>query len=214
MTVPYTLKAGRWLLQCTGIRAARHANPHSVAELPNEPRCEGVRLWNDHEEVFRWLRRYKDNSTFVTTLRQWLHDEDDWTAFRYHEDETLRRAAHQIVLGRIEVCEIAVEHDTVGRSGGGEAEEPEPLVIGDFEPTAPPPVAPSEKETNYLEIVLVDDESGEPMAGVTCQLKLPDGSSSKKTTDSQGRIHIDGVPGGTFDIEDISDDALEVVTVE
>jgi hypothetical protein len=173
-------------------------------------------LWHDHEQALRWLRRFKNDATLITTLRQWLHEEDDWSAFRRSDEQTLRRAALQIVRGGIEVCEIAVKHEMIGRRGGGEPSEPEPLVIGDFEPAAPPPVAPTEpeEETNFIEIMVVDDESGEPMAGVTCQLKLPDGTSSKKTTDSQGRIHIDDVPGGTFDIEEISDDALEIVTVE
>lgn len=69
-------------------------------------------------------------------------------------------------------------------------------------------------ELTWIKFEVVDDETGDPVKGVTLKVKLPDGSIRNATTDASGMIEIRDIPAGTCDIERMIDsDTLEVVAV-
>ena len=68
---------------------------------------------------------------------------------------------------------------------------------------------------HWLGIEVVDDATGEPLAGIPFKLRMPDGRVRELTSDAEGRVHVKNLPAGHFDIQAINDsDALEVVAVE
>lgn len=78
-----------------------------------------------------------------------------------------------------------------------------------------PKDSPSDIESptkHWIELEIVDDETGEPVAGMRVSLKLPDGRSLEKTTNADGIIHVDGQPADVWTIVDVKD-PVEVVAM-
>ena len=68
---------------------------------------------------------------------------------------------------------------------------------------------------HWLGIEVVDDATGEPLAGIPFKLRMPDGRVQELSSDADGRIHVKQLPAGHFDIQAMTDDqALEVVALE
>jgi hypothetical protein len=64
-------------------------------------------------------------------------------------------------------------------------------------------------------LLVVDDETDEPIPGVRIRVKLPSGEVGTPRTDRRGTIHIGDLTPGTLDIlEILDDDALEVIRIE
>jgi hypothetical protein len=66
-------------------------------------------------------------------------------------------------------------------------------------------------EERWLEIVLLDEDD-QPVVGERCELTGPDGASlGPFTTDSQGRVMLDGIEAGNYDVafSKLHDDAWE-----
>ena len=59
----------------------------------------------------------------------------------------------------------------------------------------PPPVV------HWIEFQVVFDDDGEPVSGVPLILVGPDGSKSRKSTDSRGAVRLDDVKRGTFEVQ-------------
>jgi hypothetical protein len=67
---------------------------------------------------------------------------------------------------------------------------------------------------HWLEVQLVDDETGEPVRSARLRVRLPDGKESNYTTDGQGRVRVEDVPEGTWNISRMEhDEVLEVVAL-
>ena len=76
------------------------------------------------------------------------------------------------------------------------------------------PPAATAATTHQIEFKLVDEDSGEPVGGVTLKLKLPSGEVREVTSGGDGKIKITDLDAGNCDIEGMSDDeAYEVVSV-
>jgi hypothetical protein len=65
---------------------------------------------------------------------------------------------------------------------------------------------------HWIELEIVDDETGEPVPGVRVSLRLPDGRSLEKTTNADGIIHVDGQPDDVWTIVDVKE-PVEVVAM-
>jgi hypothetical protein len=49
----------------------------------------------------------------------------------------------------------------------------------------------------------VDDK---PAAGVTLNIRFPDGSVDSRTTDANGEVRLEGIPGDSFKVLSIGDE--------
>jgi len=94
----------------------------------------------------------------------------------------------------------------------GRAQAPVEEESGDA-PFTPPP-EPEEAEKTWIKFEVLDEESGQPVPGVTLAVKLPDGAITKATTDGSGVIEFRNIDPGTCSIESMTDsDALEVLSI-
>jgi len=69
------------------------------------------------------------------------------------------------------------------------------------EPPPPPPPEPlrQEKKLTWIEIKIMNDQTGEPVNWVRLTVKTPDGNEAFYTTNSAGIIRIDDIEPGTCD---------------
>ncbi len=58
-----------------------------------------------------------------------------------------------------------------------------------------------EKKTDWIEIQLIDKDTGEPIPGEYYECKLADGSIASGTLDDKGFVRIEGVDPGTAEIK-------------
>jgi type VI secretion system secreted protein VgrG len=67
-------------------------------------------------------------------------------------------------------------------------------------------------KTHWVEVVLVDD-AGQPLAGESYEIKLPDGSIATGTTDENGKGRVENIDPGSVDISfpELDKDAWEPV---
>jgi hypothetical protein len=94
-----------------------------------------------------------------------------------------------------------------GGMGGGDREEDD----DDPGAIAPPPI---DEASNWFKIQVLDDETGNPVAGVPLMLKLPGREPEEFTTNSDGKVEVSDLPEGTVDILEMDDEeAYEVVSV-
>ncbi|MGD2123658.1 MAG: carboxypeptidase-like regulatory domain-containing protein [Gemmatimonadota bacterium] len=92
---------------------------------------------------------------------------------------------------------------------------PEEEDSGERSPRRPAVFPKASTPRNWIKLLLVDDETEEPIPGVKIRVRLSSGETGEPTTDRRGTIYIDDVPPGTIDILEILDDeGLEVVEVD
>jgi hypothetical protein len=165
----------------------------------------------DERDAFRFLARLLESSFNEMAMRRWAEEhsliidpsENDWR-------EILLQLAGHIVTGRIRVMSEGDwwHSDVFGRSAVEATEDEEEE---EEEEEAP---VDDEKKT-WIKFEIVDDETGDPVKGVTLKVKLPDGSEVNAKSDASGIIEIKDIPEGTCDIlRMIDSDTLEVVSVE
>ncbi len=79
----------------------------------------------------------------------------------------------------------------------------------------PPEDETAEDSQSVFAVRVVDDETGQPIAGVKLAIRVPDGEVETHVTDGNGMIRIDDLEPGTCDILAMDDaEAYEVVGVE
>ncbi len=70
----------------------------------------------------------------------------------------------------------------------------------------------AESVEHSIAFQVIDDDTEEPLSGVSLRLKLPDGSVATYTTNAQGRVHVADLDPGACDLEAVDgEDAVEVV---
>lgn len=146
---------------------------------------------------------------------------DDW--LRGGSAEDLRRLARDL-LGWLAVpprspevdarlCE-ELSRELEDRDGRLVVLEVAPTVMvppGLPEPTAEEErLGPEIKPKTWIEIVLVD-EADQPVAGVSYEIVLPDGSRRRGSTDAAGKVRYEGIDPGTceFSFIKLDQDAWE-----
>ena len=124
-----------------------------------------------------------------------------------HDHRLLEFIAWELEEGRLRVAEEFRAMSSIGR-----AQAPVKDDTGD-KPFEPPPEPPKDEKT-WITFQILDDETGQPVAGVTLTVKLTDGTTKKSKSDGSGLIEFKDIPPGACSIESMSDsDALEVVSV-
>lgn len=153
------------------------------------------------------LRRYLLRAGFVTNLS------------RLDDRKLIREFARRLVSGRIRIVRVDKgTHPARWAIPGGTSTQREEKPTEERprpRPVAFTEVRDTEETRNWVKFRVVDDETGEPVQGVTLKLKLPSGEVGKPTTNRRGGIDLYDLTPGTVDIQEIIDsDALEVVGME
>jgi hypothetical protein len=163
-----------------------------------------------------FLRGFSRDPLGMTTLRRALAEEiGRQRVGRLCDAEVVDQLAAQIAHGRLRVARhsaarAVLRPPPVQAWQGAKPREEEPVVL---ESTGPPP-APAAETGSWIKLEVVDDATGEPVAGVTFTLKLPDGTSKDVTTNPGGIAELTGLTPGSFDIEKMADgEAWEVVAI-
>ncbi len=159
------------------------------------------------------LRRLARDPMNMATLRATLAEEVGRPRVgRMRDAEVVAQVEARVARGRLRLVPLATSGtvvapppvDGLARISSGPAKEAEPVVL---KSTGAPAPAPKGETETWFKLEVVDDDTGEPVAGVSFTLKLPDGSRREVTTDASGRIELTGLAAGTCDIEAMRDDA-------
>lgn len=166
----------------------------------DEPPPDGERLkFPDVYGASNLLRRLLDDLSSVAPLRDVLAAAAvDTDLAMLGQPELVARLARLLVTGRVRIYRW------------------EPRVFAapgtpDDDEKKPEKPSPLKEQKYWIHFQLVDDETGEPVPGVTAKLKLPTGEIKQVTSDGEGRIRVRGLPSGTWDIQQMEcSDVLEV----
>jgi type VI secretion system secreted protein VgrG len=120
----------------------------------------------------------------------------------------------QLPLSTNPTAVAALLSQSAGSSGGGGAGGSSSGAGSSSSAPPPPRHDPgsddNKDKTHWVEIMLVDD-AGQPMAGESFEIKLPDGTVATGTTDEKGKGRVDHIDPGSADISfpDLDKDAWE-----
>lgn len=196
------------------------------AQFHNTPENYQQKQFTDHYHAMAFLARLRLSESY---WRDFYLRSGGVGSHQMSHQELLHWAARKLVAGQFR-CYEKLRQKFAGGSIGGEsggsaytkfeqmeephsaAEEPpevEETITFDAQPLE------NEEEKNWVEFLLLDDDTGEPMANIPLKLKLPDGSSVKVTSDANGCVRCDDIAAGNCEIEEILDEeALEVSAFE
>lgn len=150
-----------------------------------------------------YLRSFADGNLFLHDLRG------------FTENDLWQRLAEGLVSGRWYLASAEGRRRRVsfgGRKPEGSSEPEEEEEEDEQEEEAPPP---AKDELTWVKFAFVDDETGEPVKGVTLKVTLPDGETKIGKSDAAGIVEFKDIPAGSCKIEKMLDnDTLEVVAVE
>ncbi len=166
-----------------------------------EPTPGGARLtFGDAHEAETLLRRLLDDMASDAMLRHVLVEATlDSSSFNIGQHEVVTRLARLLFTGRVRVHQRAPK---VFAAPGTPDD-------ADKKPEKPPSL---EEQKYWIHFQLLDDDTGEPVPGVTTKLKLPTGEIKMVTSDGEGRVRVRGLPSGNWDLEQMEcSDVLEVL---
>jgi len=129
----------------------------------------------------RYLEEYAHDSIAMSHLRMALAEDSLGMPVSDLDDaEVLDAVAHRVEMGHLSLAE--------------ELEEPHPDIPEPEEASggsAPPPSLPSSKKLTWIELEVVNDETGKPLSWVRMVVKTPDGEENFHTTNAEiGRAHV------------------------
>jgi hypothetical protein len=82
-------------------------------------------------------------------------------------------------------------------NGGVSADQIQQAIDDQQTDQGPPPVVqPCAKSLTWIEVKLIDME-GNPVSGLQCRVKTPDGKTLSATLDKSGKVRFDGIRPGT-----------------
>lgn len=178
------------------------------AEDPGTGDPEDHRDFSEAGSALAFLQAIENDSANAATLRDLALDRyRDADISNLPNRRLLELVAEELETGRLQIVERFRLLTIRGRAGApaDEAEGGEP---------AAPPVEPETPEKTWITFEVIDDDTGQPVSGVTLAIKLPDGSIKKLVTDGSGRIEIRDIDPGSCSIESMTDsDALEVLSI-
>ena len=166
-----------------------------------EPAPDCVRLtFGDVHEAATLLRRLLTDMASDAMLRALLVEVTlDSCSSNLGQHEVVTRLARLLVTGQVRVH----------RRGPKVFAAPGSPDDADKKQEKPPSL---EEQKYWIHFQLLDDETGEPVPGVTAKLKLPTGEIKMVTSDGEGRVRVRGLPSGSWDLEKMEcSDVLEVI---
>ena len=201
-------------------------NPRASGASSTPPEKYQLRKFQDKHHALTFLSRLRLSESYLQRL---YHRHGGHLYRGARKGEILNWVANALVSGKLKFYEQRITKN-LGSASASPAkstatyakfetvkDEPKEAVTAEVE--APiqfdEPVEEQEEEKNWVEFMLLDDDTGEPIANVPLKLKLPDGSSIEVTSDSNGCVRCDDIPEGNCEIEEILDEeAFEVSALE
>ena len=167
----------------------------------DEPAAAGQRLeFADAHVAASLLHRLLEDPACAALLRDLLVEVTvDASSSMLGQHQVVARLAQLLVTGRIKLHRRAPKVF----AAPGTPED------ADKKPEKPVPL----KEQKYwIHFQLLDEDTGEPVPGVTAELKLPTGEIKRVTSDGEGRVRVKGLPSGSWDLQQMEcSDVLEVI---
>jgi Prealbumin-like fold domain len=168
-------------------------------------------IFNDMELARSFLRNFMLEQSQTKILREVLagHSFQPATSlWQMSDSQVIDQLATLLILGKLQIAECRPIAATAITAPPLKAEAPEPAEY------VPPKPAPKKQEEvkHWVKFQIVDDDSGEAVAGATVEIKLPNGKTQKFKTDKKGEIEIRDLDPGQCDIVDLKGtELLEVV---
>jgi hypothetical protein len=154
--------------------------------VPGEPGLFEFLEYRDAEDVRRLLGRYQFDSVLLARLRQHVASEQFLLdPYRLTNTQIASQVADLVASQRLPLARHERPRFTLAEGVTGGASD---------DSTATP-----KKKLTWIEIVVIDDVTGQPVPWVRMAVKLPSGDESFYTTDNEGLIRIDDIDPGTFD---------------
>ncbi len=178
-------------------------NRYELTRRGSTPADADVVPLRDRSSARRFLARFVANGSALRSLRRYYAVAQGRPISDLSDEQVLDGLAWQIASGRI----VVIEGKTFWPSGGS-AERPEPE---EPELRGPPPA----DTKHWIRFKVIDDDTNEPIAGVTLRVRTPRGIERDYQTRADGSIQVDEINMGTCDIiAMVDEDGLEVVSVE
>jgi hypothetical protein len=179
----------------------------TIFEPSDEVDALTLRDFSDTGSALSFLQDLRDDPFSMAVLRELV-------AEKYGSSDLSNRNDHrllELVAWELETGRLRVAGVFRPLTIGGKAHAP---AEGEAEEPAPEPAAPATGEKTWIKFEILDDETGQPIQGVTLAVKLPDGTIKNSKTDGSGMIEIRDIDPGSCSIESMTDsDALEVLSI-
>jgi hypothetical protein len=179
----------------------------TILESSDEVDPLTLRDFSDTGSALSFLQDLRDDPFSMAVLRGLAEE-------RYRASDISNLNDHrllEIVASELESGRLRVAGVFRPLTIGGKAHAP---AEGEAEEPAPEPAAPATDEKTWIKFEILNDETGQPVQGVTLAVKLPDGTIKKSKTDGSGMIEIRDIDPGSCSIESMTDsDALEVLSI-
>ncbi len=161
--------------------------------------------------AFVYLRQLAWTPSNLAVLRRFLSETGGIHQARSVDDESLLAyIAARLASGQWYIIRPGRTEKRVTAGGRRPATKP-----GKPTPPTPPESAPPPSEKTWIKFEIVDDETGQPVSGVTLKVRLPDGQERTGTSNASGLIEFAEITPGTCDILKMIDShTLEVVSIQ
>lgn len=138
---------------------------------------------------------------------------------RLGDDAVVQRLAEMLVSRRLKLMRLPDEAPAPAEATPQKEEAPPPpepvLMTTQKEEEEPPPQAEPQPPTHFVQVVVLDAVSGDPLPDVTATLKLPTGDVEALVTTVEGKARKEGLPEGAWEIQKMeNEEVLEVTEVE
>jgi hypothetical protein len=198
------------------VRASRYLLVHHsrlrVADYPEDGVYSLVEF-TGASDARSYLDRFKRNPRAMEQLEELVEEDGE----DEDEDGGNGRAIRpgSSAGPKLAVVKTATKHDVlsdvaemIAEGELGVAEEMArfnpPTKLDEIQPPAPvpppPPLPPGPKSLTWVEFVVVDDVSDEPVNWVRLVVRTPDGNQNYHTTNAEGLVRIEELERGTCDV--------------
>jgi hypothetical protein len=160
-----------------------------VFDLESWPLETGGAPLLDAESARTLLRRFSGDPDAMRTLRAFLADAGTMRVGHLTDHDVVEHVAHAVGRGRFAIAERLTPPPPVAETEA----EPEAETAGSA--SEPPPTP----EVTWIEVELVGEDD-QPIAGERYRLTLSTGRVLEGALDVQGRVRIEGMKPGTFDL--------------
>ena len=178
-----------------------------MAKTPSDG-VYSVRKITSAGDALAYLQRFERNPNAIAQLAELVEDDEEKDEDEEEDDEQRRKRGMPVIgqaAKNLEILRMAARLIASGALGIAEqvARFNPPTKLDEVKPdspAAPPPEEKkTEKKTTWIEIKVINDQSGEAVNWVRMVVKTPDGNETFYTTNKDGLIRIDDLPPGTCD---------------
>jgi len=163
--------------------------------------------FGSQSEAYRYLQRFARNPSAMARLEELADGDEEEDEDEEEEDDEYAgrsRPAHAATKKRDILAEVAelIADEEVGVAEEVHRSNPPTILDKAQEAKAQeqPPTPKQEKKLTFIEIKIMDDQSGKPVNWVRLVVKTPDGNENFYTTDANGLVRIDDLEQGTCDV--------------